>query len=60
MAVQQGKKSKQKVRQRKGANRYKGVQSSFCNNCGASIIPHRACKQCGYYKGKQVLDVVFD
>ncbi|MBU1202634.1 50S ribosomal protein L32 [Patescibacteria group bacterium] len=22
-----------------------------CSNCGQSIMPHRACPKCGYYKG---------
>ena len=26
---------------------------SKCSNCGAKILPHRICKVCGYYKGKQ-------
>jgi len=46
-----------KKRMRKAANRYKGVQATFCASCGAPVIPHRACKGCGTYKGKQVLKV---
>ena len=26
-----------------------------CSHCGAMILPHRVCPQCGYYKGKSVL-----
>lgn len=22
-----------------------------CTNCGASILPHHACKKCGFFKG---------
>lgn len=57
MAVQQSKVSKMRVRQRKAANRYKGVQPTTCNNCGAPCLPHRVCKACGYYDGKQVIQV---
>jgi len=46
-----------KVRQRKAANRYEGVQANFCTSCGAPVLPHRACGACGMYKGKQVLTV---
>ncbi len=60
MAVQQNKKSKQKVRQRQAANRYKGVQPGKCSHCGAPVIPHRVCEECGYYKDKQILDVTVD
>lgn len=28
-----------------------------CENCGAYSLPHRACKECGYYKGRQVVAV---
>ncbi|MEI6764316.1 MAG: 50S ribosomal protein L32 [Bacteroidota bacterium] len=27
-----------------------------CSNCGAPILLHRVCKECGFYKGKQVLE----
>ncbi len=27
----------------------------MCDNCGADIKPHTVCKNCGYYKGKQVI-----
>lgn len=30
---------------------------SRCAQCGASILPHRICKSCGYYRGKQVITV---
>ena len=28
-----------------------------CANCGAMISPHRICRACGYYRGRQVLSV---
>ena len=57
MAVQQSKVSKRKVRMRKAANRYEGVQATTCTNCGAPCLPHRVCKKCGMYDGKQVLTI---
>jgi len=27
-----------------------------CVSCGAAVLPHRACKACGTYKGKKVVD----
>lgn len=57
MAVPKRKTSKMKVRSRKAANRYKGVQVNNCTECGAPLNPHRACKSCGMYKGKQVITV---
>lgn len=29
-----------------------------CPRCGTAILPHRICRNCGYYKGKQVIDVM--
>ncbi|MBO5646662.1 MAG: 50S ribosomal protein L32 [Clostridia bacterium] len=26
-----------------------------CAQCGALILPHRACSKCGYYKGREVV-----
>ena len=26
-----------------------------CNNCQSALLPHRACPQCGWYKGKKVI-----
>ena len=28
-----------------------------CATCGAKVPSHTVCKQCGQYKGRQVLDV---
>ena len=57
MAVPKRKTSKMKVRSRKAANRYKGVQITKCTECGVPLAPHTACSACGMYKGKQVLTV---
>lgn len=29
-----------------------------CSKCGMRILPHRVCWNCGYYKGKQEIDVL--
>ncbi|MGI6354977.1 MAG: 50S ribosomal protein L32 [Lentisphaerae bacterium] len=57
MAVQQSKVSKRRVRIRKAANRYKGVQINHCTSCGAACLPHHVCKKCGIYDGRQVLSL---
>lgn len=28
-----------------------------CSKCGELVMPHRACKACGTYKGKAVIEV---
>ena len=57
MGVPKRKMSKMKVRQRKAANRYEGVQTIECKVCKAPILPHRVCSSCGNYNGKQVIVV---
>jgi large subunit ribosomal protein L32 len=29
-----------------------------CPQCGTAILPHRICRNCGYYKGRQIVDVL--
>ncbi len=58
MAVPKRKKSKMRVRQRKGHIKAELAQVSKCSNCGAPKRDHRACPECGFYDGKQVLPVV--
>lgn len=57
MAVPKRRQSKMKKRMRKAANRYEGVQATFCTNCSAPAAPHRVCPSCGMYNGRQVLKV---
>ncbi len=57
MAVPKRKQSKMKKRQRQAANRYEGVQATFCKNCGSPANPHSVCEHCGTYKGKQIITV---
>ena len=57
MGVPKRKKSKMKRRQRQAANRYEGVQATFCPNCGEPNAPHTVCSHCGTYKGKQIVTV---
>jgi len=30
---------------------------SNCTQCGELKVPHRVCSSCGYYKGRQVVNV---
>ncbi|HDR50896.1 MAG TPA: 50S ribosomal protein L32, partial [Mariniphaga anaerophila] len=27
-----------------------------CSNCGATVKYHHICPECGYYRGKQVIE----
>ena len=57
MGVPKRKMSKMKKRLRKGANRYEGVQATYCSVCNEPAKPHCFCPSCGNYKGKQVVTV---
>ncbi len=57
MAHPKRKTSRMKVRHRKAANRYKGIQVNKCSSCGAPALSHQVCPSCGTYKGKQVITV---
>ncbi|MFH1964249.1 MAG: 50S ribosomal protein L32 [Acidobacteriota bacterium] len=30
---------------------------SVCTNCASPVMPHRVCPHCGYYKGRQIIEV---
>ncbi|MCK4676708.1 MAG: 50S ribosomal protein L32 [Bacteroidales bacterium] len=47
-----------KTRRDKRRTHYKAtpVTTTICSNCGASVVYHRVCPECGYYKGKQVVE----
>ena len=58
MAVPKRKMSRSSTRSRKSANmRLVPPAHSLCPNCGASRLPQRVCGNCGWYRGRQVLDV---
>ena len=31
---------------------------SKCSHCSQAVLPHTLCQNCGYYKGRQVIDVL--
>lgn len=57
MAVPKRKKSKMRVRQRRGHVKAVLAQLQKCPGCGATQRTHRVCPSCGMYKGRQVLTI---
>ncbi|GAP41917.1 ribosomal protein L32 [Lentimicrobium saccharophilum] len=47
-----------KTRTAKRRTHYKAVAPTItiCSNCGASVLYHRVCSECGYYKGKLAIE----
>jgi large subunit ribosomal protein L32 len=58
MAVPKYKTSKARSRRRKSINMKLTSPSLIaCGTCGNKLLPHRICPKCGFYKGKQILEL---
>lgn len=58
MAVPKKKTSKAKSRSRRAsAWRLERPARSVCPRCNAVKLPHRVCPTCGWYKGRQAVEV---
>ena len=55
MAVPFRKVSKTRKRMRRANSALTAKTVTSCPNCGEMIKPHRVCKNCGYYDGKEVI-----
>lgn len=44
--------------QRRSHHALKTGALSRCGHCGKEVMPHLLCRNCGYYKGRQVIDVL--
>lgn len=44
--------SKTRTRQRRTHHGVDAPHVVNCANCGAPVLRHRVCSECGYYKGK--------
>ena len=49
--------SKTRKRQRRSHFALDNPSMMVCPNCGEVKLAHVVCKECGYYDGKQVLEV---
>ena len=34
------------------------IFSTICSKCGKTVLPHHICAHCGFYDGKEVIDVM--
>jgi large subunit ribosomal protein L32 len=59
MAVPKRRRSKSKKRMRAANWKAYVPTLTTCNNCATLIKPHRVCSECGFYKGKQIIQVKF-
>lgn len=42
---------------RRSHHALKAPNLAVCKNCGANHRPHHMCLECGFYKGRQVMDL---
>lgn len=57
MALPKGKVSKSRGRMRRTHWKLSAPGIVKCPRCQQMKLSHRVCKHCGYYDGKQVIDV---
>lgn len=55
MPVPKRKRSRARRDKRFANKGIKVKEVTSCNNCNEPLIPHAACKGCGYYKGVKVV-----
>ncbi|GHU55162.1 50S ribosomal protein L32 [Clostridia bacterium] len=61
MAVPKRKTSKARRDSRRSAvSKLPTINFAKCPNCNAFMVPHRVCKTCGQYNGRQVIDMSVD
>jgi large subunit ribosomal protein L32 len=49
--------SKARTGKRRAHDALRANALSECPNCHEMKMPHRACAKCGYYKGREILEV---
>jgi len=49
--------SKSRGRKRRAHDALPRVTTTACPNCQQPKLPHRVCPKCGYYGGRQVIEV---
>ncbi|WP_285670396.1 50S ribosomal protein L32 [Paralimibaculum aggregatum] len=60
MAVQQNRVTRSKRNMRRSHDSLTAVSSNECPNCGELKLPHHVCGSCGYYAGREVVNVAQD
>ncbi len=58
MAVPKQRKTTSKVKQRRKNIFIKPKMTVICKNCKKDILPHIVCNFCGFYKGKEIINVL--
>jgi large subunit ribosomal protein L32 len=57
MAVPKKRRSKAKKRTRRACWTITAPNLKKCAQCGEAIVSHQVCSSCGFYKGRQVIQI---
>ncbi len=57
MAVPKKRHTKSRRNKRRGNIFLNKPTLTKCSKCGKDSVPHTVCLNCGYYKGREVIDV---
>jgi large subunit ribosomal protein L32 len=57
MAVPKRRKTRSKARMRKAHWKVEAPTYAACQQCRQPKLPHRVCPHCGYYAGRQAVEV---
>ena len=49
--------SKTRKRKRRAHDALSAAQTVVCRQCSHAVLPHTVCGNCGYYRGRQVVEV---
>ncbi len=55
MALPKRRHSNARTGKRRAHDALEAVGISRCPRCQAMTLPHRACRSCGYYRGREVV-----
>jgi len=58
MAVPKQKSSKGRTRRRRAHKNITIAKTVKCSHCGKQKLPHLVCSNCGYYKDREVINVL--
>jgi len=60
MALPKRKISKSRRDRRRAHQKIEGTVPVSCPECSEAVLPHHACPKCGYYKGRNAIEVKVD
>lgn len=55
-AVPKKKLTRARQGRRLSAYKLKPLHAAICTRCRSAKLPHAACRVCGYYRGRQVME----